>query len=134
MVAFCARVKQKDAGNAMEAILIGRKDAARLLGISVRSLDHAVATGLLKPRRLGRRVMFSPEELRRFAARDHVRLAPAVPEGRDDCRVPDAAANAANPFALSGSLPYLLTVAFLWITAAYLLVRMPKAEQSHAGR
>jgi hypothetical protein len=45
--------------------------------------------------------------------------------------VPDADPNAKNPFALSASLPYLLTVGFLWVIAAYFLARMPKAEQLH---
>jgi hypothetical protein len=47
--------------------------------------------------------------------------------------VPDATANATNAFALSVSLPYLFTIAFLWITAVYFLIRMPKAKQSGAG-
>jgi membrane protease YdiL (CAAX protease family) len=42
--------------------------------------------------------------------------------------VPSAVANAANPFALSASPVGWLTTAFLWITAAYFLVRMPKPE------
>jgi len=42
--------------------------------------------------------------------------------------IPDALANATNPFALRGSPEFLLTVTFLCITAAYFLVRMPKAE------
>jgi len=43
--------------------------------------------------------------------------------------VPDAEPNATNPFVLSASLPYLLTVGFLWVIAVYFLARMPKAEQ-----
>jgi membrane protease YdiL (CAAX protease family) len=46
--------------------------------------------------------------------------------------VPDAEPNATNPFVLSASLPYLLTVGFLWVIAVYFLARMPKAEQLHA--
>jgi membrane protease YdiL (CAAX protease family) len=42
--------------------------------------------------------------------------------------VPSAVANAANPFALSTSLVAWLTTAFLWATAVYFLVRMPKPE------
>jgi membrane protease YdiL (CAAX protease family) len=42
--------------------------------------------------------------------------------------VPSAVVNAANPFALSTSLVAWLTVAFLWIAAAYFLVRMPKTK------
>ncbi len=47
--------------------------------------------------------------------------------------VPSAVANAANPFALSASLAAWLTGAFLWITAVYFLVRMPKAELPRTG-
>jgi helix-turn-helix protein len=61
----------------MDTLLIGRKEAARLLNLSLRSLDFAVGRGLLRARRLGRRVTFTPEELRRFAARDYKRIAPA---------------------------------------------------------
>jgi len=47
--------------------------------------------------------------------------------------VPSAVASAANPFALSPSLVAWLTAAFLWITAVYFLVRMPKPEPQRAG-
>jgi hypothetical protein len=47
--------------------------------------------------------------------------------------VPSANANPGNPFALSVSLVMWLTVAFLWATALYFLVRMPKVE-SHADK
>jgi excisionase family DNA binding protein len=60
----------------MDTLLIGRKEAARLLNLSLRSLDFAVGQGFLRARRLGRRVTFTPEELHRFAARDYKRIAP----------------------------------------------------------
>jgi CAAX protease family protein len=40
--------------------------------------------------------------------------------------VPSAVPGATNPFALSASLVAWLTVTFLWIAAAFFLVRMPK--------
>ena|SRR2546426_1155870 len=43
-----------------------------------------------------------------------------------------AVAKTVNPFALSPSLVAWLTAAFLWITAVYFLVRMPKTEPQHA--
>ena len=46
--------------------------------------------------------------------------------------VPSAVAQAANPFALSASQVAWLTAAFLWIAAAYFLVRMPEGEQLRA--
>jgi hypothetical protein len=47
----------------MEPLLVGRREAAKLLGLSLRSLDHVVCRGLLKPRHL-----FTPEELKRSLA------------------------------------------------------------------
>jgi membrane protease YdiL (CAAX protease family) len=44
--------------------------------------------------------------------------------------VPSANANPGNPFALSVSLVMWLTAAFLWITAVYFLVRMPRPDGS----
>jgi hypothetical protein len=38
--------------------------------------------GLLKPRRFGRRVLFTSEELKRFAGRDHTRIAPLAEASR----------------------------------------------------
>jgi len=71
----------RNAASTLEPILVGRREATRILGgISLRSLDHAVASGLLKPRRLGRRVMFTVTELQRFASRDHVRIVPEATE------------------------------------------------------
>ena len=42
--------------------------------------------------------------------------------------VPSAVPSAENAFSLHASLVAWLTAAFLWITAAYFLVRMPKAD------
>lgn len=58
------------------ALLLSRKDAAGLLGISTRMLDYAIESGLLRPRKLGRRVMIPRAELERFAAKDHPRIIP----------------------------------------------------------
>jgi hypothetical protein len=44
------------------------------------------------------------------------------------CIVPSAVPGATNPFALSSSLVAWLTVALLWICAAYFLVRMREAQ------
>jgi hypothetical protein len=47
--------------------------------------------------------------------------------------VPSANTNPGNPFALSVSLVMRLTAAFLWVTALYFLVRMPKMDVPCAG-
>jgi excisionase family DNA binding protein len=53
-----------------ERILVGRKEAARLLSISQRSLDYLVADKELAVRRIGSRVLITVAELRRFACLD----------------------------------------------------------------
>jgi membrane protease YdiL (CAAX protease family) len=45
--------------------------------------------------------------------------------------VPSARSIATNPFALNASLVAWLTIALLWITAGYFLVRMSRAEAPH---
>jgi hypothetical protein len=45
--------------------------------------------------------------------------------------VPSTVANTNDTFSLHASLAAWLTVGFLWITAAYFLVRMPEGEQLH---
>ncbi len=47
--------------------------------------------------------------------------------------VPSAVAKATNPFALSPSLVAWLTAAFLWLSAAYFLVRMHKTQPQRAA-
>jgi predicted DNA-binding transcriptional regulator AlpA len=54
-----------------EQILLSRRDGAQLLGMSLRSIDYAIAQGFIRPRRIGRRVMLPRAELLRFASKDH---------------------------------------------------------------
>lgn len=56
-----------------ERILVGRREAARMLSISQRSLDYLVASKELHPRRIGARVLISVAELKRYARADHPR-------------------------------------------------------------
>jgi excisionase family DNA binding protein len=46
-----------------DASLTARKPAAKQLGVCVRTLDKAVANGELKATRIGRRVLFSQQQL-----------------------------------------------------------------------
>ena len=57
--------------NSQERILVGRREAARMLSISQRSLDYLVANKRLNARRIGARVLLSVSELRRYAQADH---------------------------------------------------------------
>jgi excisionase family DNA binding protein len=50
---------------------INKKQAARWLGVSLRTVDVMVALGELPVRRIGRRVVISQRALQEFARRDH---------------------------------------------------------------
>jgi excisionase family DNA binding protein len=54
-----------------DPILVGRREAARMLSISQRSLDYLVAKRQLNVRRIGTRVLISMTELKRYARADH---------------------------------------------------------------
>ena len=54
-----------------EKLAVNRLEAARLLSISLRTLDSLLARGELQARRVGRRVVFPIEELQRFLRKDH---------------------------------------------------------------
>ncbi|HLP10222.1 MAG TPA: helix-turn-helix domain-containing protein [Opitutaceae bacterium] len=47
-------------------LALSRAEAAQRLSISIPSLDRAVVRGLLKPSRIGRRLVFTVAELQRF--------------------------------------------------------------------
>lgn len=50
-------------------LLVGKADAARLLSVSVRTLEMLVATDQLTVRRIGRRTLVSVDSLRAYANR-----------------------------------------------------------------
>jgi excisionase family DNA binding protein len=52
-------------------LLYPRKDAAHLLGISVRGLDYLITQKKLAFRRIGKRVLIHHKELERFASANH---------------------------------------------------------------
>jgi excisionase family DNA binding protein len=52
-------------------ILLGRKESAALLSISLRTLDSLLSRREIVARRIGRRLLISRTELERFARRDH---------------------------------------------------------------
>jgi hypothetical protein len=51
-------------------LLLSRGSAARALGISVRMIDAAIASGLLDARRLNDRILIPADSLVKFAAAD----------------------------------------------------------------
>lgn len=60
-----------------EKLLFSRLEAAEILSFSVSTLDVAVARGMIRVRRMGRRVMFEKRELEKFSRADHQRIWPA---------------------------------------------------------
>ena len=54
--------------------LFTRKESAFSLGISIRSLDYALAAKELKFRKIGKKVLIPAAELARYARMDHLHL------------------------------------------------------------
>ena len=54
-----------------DKILVNRKEACRLLSLSLRSLDYLIMRRELPARRVGRRVLIPRHALELFARRDH---------------------------------------------------------------
>jgi hypothetical protein len=52
-------------------LLYDRKEAARQLSISVRSLDYIIAAKVLDTRRIGRKVLVTRGSLMRYASGNH---------------------------------------------------------------
>jgi len=61
--------KDRVATNDAPRLLYARKEAARLLSISIRSLDYLIAEGRLPTRRIGGRVLVAHDDLVRLANR-----------------------------------------------------------------
>jgi len=57
-----------------DRILVSKREAARLLGVSVTSVDYLIRQRELVSRRLGRRTLVSVESMRDYASADHERM------------------------------------------------------------
>ena len=64
-----------------DKLLIDRKEAARLLSVSVRSLDNLISSKELPARHVGRRVLIERRALVEFARHDHATCAVEKREG-----------------------------------------------------
>jgi len=64
-----------------EQLLISRREAAKMLSISLRTLDYMIASKEIPVRRIHRRTLISVAALRQFARHDHLTPQPdeAVP-------------------------------------------------------
>ena len=54
-----------------DKILVSKREAARLLSLSLRTLDNLIGQRELLVRRVGRRVLIPRKALENFARRDH---------------------------------------------------------------
>ena len=64
--------------NNLQPLLHTKKDAAKLLSLSLRTIDNLVLRKKLKPTRVGNRVLFQRKELERFASVGHYDIAEAA--------------------------------------------------------
>ena len=55
----------------VEKLLYSRRDAARALSLSVRSIDYVIYTGRIPTRRVGGKILIYVTDIRRFAKADH---------------------------------------------------------------
>lgn len=56
--------------NAIEPLLVGKRDAAQALGVSVRTLEYLISMKRIIARRVGRRTLIPYRSLQEFARRD----------------------------------------------------------------
>ena len=73
----------------VEKLLYSRRDAARALSLSVRSIDYLICTGRIPTRRVGGKILIHVTDVRRFAKTDHpgiVRVPPRSSEHASDNR------------------------------------------------
>jgi excisionase family DNA binding protein len=57
--------------SANKPIAVNKREAAQLLGVSLRTIDRLIAIKELQVRRLGRRVLIPRSALESFLRRDH---------------------------------------------------------------
>jgi len=73
----------------VEKLLYSRRDAARALSLSVRSIDYLIYTGRIPTRRVGGKILIHVTDVRRFAKTDHpafVRVPPRSCEHESENR------------------------------------------------
>ena len=54
-----------------EPLLVSKREAAALIGVSVRTLENLIGNKQLPTRRIGRRCLIERSALERFARHDH---------------------------------------------------------------
>lgn len=82
--------------------LYTKQEVADALGVHVNTVDKWIIRGHLRPRYIGRRVMFTRKEYERFIARDHFE---AGPQAVKEAHHPTAYAGSTTPTASAAPLP-----------------------------
>jgi len=54
----------------LQPMLVSKKEAARLLGVCLRTVDCLIERGELRPKKIGRRVLLQYEDLQQFVEGD----------------------------------------------------------------
>jgi excisionase family DNA binding protein len=67
-----------------EALLVSKRSAAAMLGVSVRTLENLIRLKELPARRIGRRCLVERHTLERFVRRDHTTKAKVKPFDQDN--------------------------------------------------
>lgn len=62
--------------------MYSRREAAKYIGVSLSTIDVIVSRGMIRVRRLGRRVLIHQTELDRFVREDHAEIWPAKHNGK----------------------------------------------------
>lgn len=65
-----------------DRVLYSRAEAATYIGVSQSTIDVIIARGLVRARRIGRRVLIHRTELDNFVKADHVRIWPKKEKGK----------------------------------------------------
>jgi excisionase family DNA binding protein len=68
--------------NNPDRALYSRREAAHYVGVSLSTIDVIVSRGLLRVRRIGRRVLIPQAELDRFVRADHICIWPPKLNGK----------------------------------------------------
>jgi excisionase family DNA binding protein len=64
-----------------QSLLVSKREAAAMLGLSVRSIENLISHKELTARRIGRRCLIERQVLERFARRDHKTQAAGIDAG-----------------------------------------------------
>ena len=92
MRAFYEAVREKPT-----SVLVSRKDAARIIGVSLPTLDRYGKYGILHPKRRGGSVLYAEAELRAFASASSRSLLSTIDQGMNISPLPNRSHSQETP-------------------------------------